>query len=316
MNFLQLSQQILTQEIAALELLAARLNGEHLEKFIQTMYQCAGKIVVCGIGKSGLIGQKIAATLSSTGTPSIFLQAAEALHGDLGILTPQDVFLSISNSGETDEILQLIPFIKSLKIPHLSLVGNENSTLAKNADYFIHIGVENEISPVQAVPMASCLTTLAAGDILATALIHLKKFNEKDFSRLHIGGSLGRKLLTKVADAMQTQPLPVCDRNDFIKDILIHISRSQLGLVAVLDGENLLGIVTDGDLRRALNDYENANFFQLQAHNLMNPNPKTIAATASLSEAENQLISLKINALLVVNNENKLVGAIAKHHIK
>ncbi len=316
MNFLALAQQIIQQEIAALEQLSAQLDSEQLQNFIHILYPCKGKIVVCGMGKSGLIGQKIAATFSSTGSPSIFLSAAEALHGDLGILTAQDVFLSISNSGETDEILQLIPFVKSLNIPHLSLVGNAASTLAKNANFYLNIGVANEISPVRAVPMASCLTTLAVGDILATALIQLKNFDEKGFSRLHIGGSLGRKLLTKVADVMQISPLPVCQSEAKVKDILIQISGSQLGLVVVLDGENLVGVITDGDLRRALNEFENQHFFNLQARDLMNKNPKTIAATASLSEAEQQLILLQINALLVIDDENKLVGLIAKHHIK
>lgn len=311
--FLDIAQKVLATESKALAHLASQINPAELSRAVQILKNCTGRIVVSGMGKSGLIGKKIAATFASTGSPSFFLHPAEALHGDLGMLMPQDVVLSISNSGETDELLQLIPYLKKFDIQHISLVGRLDSTLAGHAQARLYVGVEEEVSPIQSVPMASCLNTLAMGDVLATILIEVKNFRTHDFALLHPAGALGRKLLHTVAQTMQTQDLPITHSNENIKNIIFQMTKGRWGLVLICQPETqiLEGIITDGDLRRALHKYPETHFFKLTASDIMTRQPKSIAPQASLLAAEELMQTFKITALPVLEND-RLAGLIGK----
>lgn len=314
-NIKKIAEQVFAIEAQAIQNLTQQITDD-FEKAIHCLSSCKGRIIICGIGKSGLVGKKIAATLASTGSPSFFLHPSEAIHGDLGMLMAEDCFVSISNSGETDEILQILPYIQQVKIPHIALVGNPNSTIAQHADYVLNIGVKEEASPISAVPMASTTATMAMGDAIATALIVLKNFNEKDFARFHPGGSLGKKLVTPIANEMKTKDLPVAFLKTDIKNIIVAISQGMFGLVVIVNEINeILGIITDGDLRRALNKFSNNSFFELSAKDLMTPHPKTIKSQSPLWEAEQLMLQYKITALPVEEN-GKLIGIIAKHQIK
>ena len=316
MNRIQkIARDVFQIEAQAIQGLSAQLTDD-FEQAIASLSVCKGRIVVCGMGKSGLVGKKIAATLASTGSPSFFLHPSEAIHGDLGMLMPQDCFISISNSGETDEILQLIPYIQQLGIPHISLVGAPNSTLAKAANWVLNIGVQQEASPISVVPMASTTATMAMGDAIATALIVLKNFGEEDFARFHPGGSLGRKLVIKLGQEMQQKELPIAQKNTPVKEVIMVMSRGMYGMVVIVDEQmKIEGVITDGDLRRALNKFPSDSFFNLCAFDMMTPSPKTILAARPLWEAEQLMFKYKITAL-PVEEEGQLIGIIAKHQIK
>ena len=313
-NTNQIGMQFFENAAQAIQTLADKLDAR-FEEAVELLYQCKGKVIFCGMGKSGLIARKIAATLTSTGTVACFLHPSEAIHGDLGIVGKEDCFVSLSNSGETDEVLRLIPAIQRLGIPHITIVGNTNSSLAKHAHVVLDVGVVAEGSQLSVVPLASGLTTMAMGDALAAALLTQKNFQANDFAQLHMGGSLGRKLLSTVGDYMQSEQLPFCSPKTTIKDVIVQISSSSFGLVAILDEQqHILGVITDGDLRRALQQSLNASFFELKAQDIMTPDPKTITAQQSLVEAEEIMARYHITALLV-REAGKLVGIIAKHLI-
>jgi arabinose-5-phosphate isomerase len=310
-----IAKHVFAVEAKALTQLSQQLSQD-FTKVILLLQKCKGRIVLCGMGKSGLIAKKITATLASTGSPSFFLHPSEAIHGDLGMLKPDDCFISLSNSGETDEILQLIPHIQTLKIPHITLVGNPNSTLGQHADFILNVGITEEASPIPAVPMASTTATLAMGDAIAAALISQKKFTETDFAQFHPGGSLGRKLLTSVAQLMRTENLPVATSKTNIKDLLLKMSKGRLGHIVILDSNGFVeGIVSDGDLRRGLNTLDSNNFFHSTATELMTEKPKTVKATLKVWEAEELMNEYNITALPVVTN-GKLVGILSKHDIR
>lgn len=315
MQVLQIAQQVFRTEAQAILSLQERLNTD-FEQAAHCLARCQGRVIVCGMGKSGLMGQKIAATLSSVGLPSHYLHPADALHGDLGILQAGDCFLSISNSGETDEILRLLPHIQRLALPHISLVGEPNSTLARHAHWVLHIGVSQEAAALSAVPMASMATTLAMGDALTAAVMQLRNFKQQDFARLHPAGSIGLKLVTQVSERMQKTDLPLVAPQAAMAEVVLCISAAMLGLAVVAEQGNILGVITDGDLRRALKAQPNEAFFQLKAIDIMTHSPKKIAANASLLDAEESMAAYKITALLVVNDQEHLVGIIAKQHFK
>ncbi len=311
----KIAEQVFHIEAQAVNYMAKQLTAD-FEEAIACLLECKGRIVVCGMGKSGLVGKKIAATLASTGSPSFFLHPSEAIHGDLGMLMPQDCFVSISNSGETDEILQLLPYVQQLNMTHIALVGNLNSTLAQQANWVLNIGVKEEASPISVVPMASTTATMAMGDAIATALIILKKFGEEDFARFHPGGSLGRKLVTKVGAEMQRKELPIATRKTPVKEVIVIMSKAMFGMVVITNKNNKIeGVITDGDLRRALNKYLDNSFFELCAEDMMTTNPQTIESNSPLWEADQLLLKYKITALPVVENE-ELIGIIAQHQIK
>ncbi|PWK77737.1 arabinose-5-phosphate isomerase [Mucilaginibacter oryzae] len=293
------------------------LNNDSFCTAIGYLINASGRVIICGLGKSGLIGKKISATLASTGTPSFFLHPAEAIHGDLGMIMSNDAIITISYSGETDEVLKLVPIIKKLGIPHISITGNPNSTLAKNSDCSLNVHVAREACALQLAPTSSTTATLVIGDALAVALMKLKNFKEHDFAQFHPGGSLGRQLLCKVSDEMVIDPLPVIRPDDKIKEVIMSIGSGQLGVTVVIDeADSIIGIITDGDLRRAMSKFEYDNgFFNLTASDIMSKNPKRIRPGALIAEAESMMNENKINSLIVEDN-NKLVGILYQRKLK
>jgi len=281
---------------------------EDFEKSVKDILACNGKLIISGMGKSGIIGKKIAATMASTGTPSFFLHPGEAYHGDLGMIERDDMVLLISNSGETDEVLRLIPFLKNQENVIVAMSGNKNSTLAKNATYHLNVSVEKEACPLQLAPTSSTTATLVMGDALAIALMKQRDFQDTDFAQFHPGGTLGRRLLTRVEDVMRKKDLPKVSRYTSTKELIQVISTARLGLAVVMENEKIVGIVTDGDIRRAMESLEE-KFFKLTAQELMSKNPKSIDKKKKLTMAQKLMTDLKVNSLLVVDGK-EFVGVV------
>lgn len=308
MDIKKLAQEVFEIESKEIANLSKRLTDD-FEKAINAILQSSGKLIVSGMGKSGIIGKKIAATLASTGTPSFFLHPGEAYHGDLGMIEENDIVLLISNSGETDEVLKLIPFLKHQKNCTISMSGNDDSTLAKNTNYHLNIAVDKEACPLFLAPTSSTTATLVMGDALAVTLMKLRDFKEENFAKFHPGGSLGRRLLTTVGDVMKKKNLPIISSQASIKEVIQRISEGMLGLVVIIDNNKIIGIITDGDIRRAMESREK-DFFNLKAEDLMSNHPKLIYETDKLISASNIMSQHKINSLLVVNESNDLVGVV------
>lgn len=309
---LKIAKEVFATEAKAIEDLALNLD-ENFSKAIELMLHTKGRCIVSGMGKSGHIGAKIAATLASTGTPSFFIHPGEALHGDLGMLTPDDVLIAISNSGETEEILKIIPAIKKRKIPLIAMCGKENSTLVKQGDIFLNISIKEEACPLQLAPMSSTTATLVMGDALAAALMKARNFRPDDFALFHPGGSLGRKLLTRVSDLMVSKNLPIVHPDTEFNDLVDVMTSGKLGLCLVLENEKLVGIITDGDLRRALKANDKPRF-DFKAKEIMSINSKVVDADAMASEAEEIMLKYKIKEI-VVSKEDKVVGIIQLYAI-
>lgn len=284
------------------------LLTEDFSRCVEVILNAKGRFVISGMGKSGHIGVKIAATLASTGTPSFFMHPAEAIHGDLGMLTRDDVLLAISNSGESEEIVKIIPMVKRMGITLIGMAGNPDSTLANEADLFLNITVKEEACPLQLAPTSSTTATLAMGDALAVALMKKRNFKPEDFAMFHPGGSLGRKLLTKVKDIMHTSKLPIVHPESDFSAIVDVITKGRLGLAIVMDDEGVAGLITDGDLRRALASSDKSRF-DFVAKEIMTKEPKVVSSEKMAVEAESFMLENKINELLVVS-ENKLVGVV------
>ena len=308
MDIKKLAQEVFEIESKEIANLSKRLTDD-FEKAINAILQSSGKLIVSGMGKSGIIGKKIAATLASTGTPSFFLHPGEAYHGDLGMIEENDIVLLISNSGETDEVLKLIPFLKHQKNCTISMSGNDESTLAKNTNYHLNIAVDKEACPLFLAPTSSTTATLVMGDALAVTLMKLRDFKEENFAKFHPGGSLGRRLLTTVGDVMKKKNLPIISSQATIKEVIQKISEGKLGLVVIIDNNKIMGIITDGDIRRAMESREK-DFFNLKAEDLMSNHPKLIYESDKLISASNIMSQHKINSLLVVNESNDLVGVV------
>jgi arabinose-5-phosphate isomerase len=307
MNIDDIAKEVFAIESREIAMLGDKLTPDFASA-VNTILHSRGKLIVSGMGKSGIIGKKIAATMASTGTPSFFLHPGEAYHGDLGMIEPEDIVLLISNSGETDEVLKLIPFLKEQGNIVVAMSGNPHATLAKNSTYHLNISVTKEACPLQLAPTSSTTATLVMGDALAVALMRLRDFKERDFAQFHPGGSLGRRLLSKVEDVMQTESLPIVVQEDNIKHIIQVVSNSKMGLAIVMHKEEILGIITDGDIRRAMERSEE-QFFSLIASDLMSCQPKIIDAKAKLVEAQQMLTKYKVNSLLVCSAK-KLVGIV------
>lgn len=301
----QLAVESLTAQAEALIKLAHNLNGE-FDAAIQLIVRCKGRVVICGMGKSGLVGKKIAATFASTGTPSFFMHPAEAFHGDLGMLTPDDLVLLISNSGETEEILKLLPSLQHFGNRIISLVGKTESTQARHSDVVLHIDVEREVCPNNLAPTTSTLATMAMGDALAVALIKARDFQPLDFARFHPGGSLGKQLLTRVCDVMKTN-IPSVRPDATVHECLFTMTSGRMGVALVMKDGQLQGIVTDGDLRRAM--LRNHDVLDQKVANIMTANPVTIDPDESLSNAEKLMHERKIR-LLVVKDDNHCVAGL------
>ncbi|GAB6069468.1 KpsF/GutQ family sugar-phosphate isomerase [Thiomicrorhabdus hydrogeniphila] len=281
------------------------LIDDNFSGSVDAIFNTQGRVVICGMGKSGLIGKKIMATFASTGTPCFFMHPGEAFHGDLGMVSPKDIFLALSNSGETEEVIRLLPFLKDNGNLVISMTSRTDSTLAINSDFHLNIAVPKEACPHQLAPTSSTTATLVMGDALAVALMEARDFQPHQFARFHPGGSLGRKLLTRVKHEMTSKNLPMVAENASVQDVIHTMNEGRLGLCIVENGK---GIITDGDLRRHMES--NANkFMQLTAQDLMGLNPKTIDAEARLNEAEDMMNDNKITSLLVTEN-SQVVGVI------
>ncbi len=306
---LKRAKEVLTIEAEAVKNLIRQLD-HNFEQAIELMANCTGRVVVCGMGKTGIIGRKIAATLSSTGTPSLFLHSAEAVHGDLGQVTRRDVFIVISQSGETEETTKLLPLIKRIGIKIISITGNTKSTLAKHGDVVLNVGVPSEGCPLGLAPMASTTATLAIGDALAACLIDRKKFKKEDFAFYHPGGSLGRKLLLKVEDIMRTGiDLAKVDAKMKVKQVLLEITKARCGCACVVDKSGkLIGIFTDGDLRRHLEN--DVKVLEQPVADVMTRKFTFIVKEKLAAEAFDILNTKKIDELPVVDKNNKLAGLV------
>jgi len=313
MNLKNIAKEVF--EIESKEIANLSLNlTDDFEKAINAILNSKGKFILSGMGKSGLIAKKIAATLASTGTPSFFLHPGEAYHGDLGMIEKEDIVLLISNSGETDEVLKVIPFLKSQGNITISMSGNTESTLGKNTDYHLNIAIKKEACPLSLAPMSSTTATLVMGDAIAAALMKLRDFKDENFAKFHPGGSLGRRLLTTVASVMKKDNLPMCTSEFSIKDIIHKITDGKCGLVVVVDNETIKGIITDGDIRRAMETKED-EFFSLQAKDLMSTNPKLIQSNEKLIKASEVMSEAKINSLVVVDANDKLTGIVQMYDL-
>jgi len=305
---------VLDIEARAVHALLQRLDDGFSEA-VDLLYRCKGKVVVSGMGKSGLIGQKIAATMASTGTPSFFLHPAEGLHGDLGMLARRDVTVAISNSGETEEILHLLPYMERMGIPVVAIVGRKGSTLAKNSAVVLDVSVAEEACPMGLAPTASTTVALAMGDALAVALLEKRGFKEQDFAQFHPGGSLGRRLLVKVRDLMHKgQEVPQVKEAVLASEAILEMSAKKLGMTTVVDRAGaLLGIITDGDLRRFLQ--EGGDFSKITAGALASRHPKMIGPDELAAKAVEMMERYAITTLVVVNSAKGIVGVVHLHDL-
>jgi arabinose-5-phosphate isomerase len=314
-RMLELARETLAIESQALQEASSRLNGDFVQA-IEAMLACRGRVVVMGMGKSGLVGRKVAATLASTGTPAFFVHPAEASHGDLGMVQPEDVVLAISHSGESEELAVLLPALKRLGVPLLALTARPESTLGRHARWVLCCAVKQEACPLNLAPTASTTVQMALGDALAVALLDARGFKAEDFARSHPGGSLGRKLLTLVRDVMRSGPaLPVAGEDASISQLMQEIGLKGLGAVAVVGDQNSVqGIFTDGDLRRLL-DTEQANFRVLKARDVMKAKPRCVRPDALAAEAAELMERHRINCVLVTDDAGVLLGALNTHDL-
>ena len=313
-SFESLGRAVVELEAEALATTARRIDHQ-FARACEIILQCRGRVVVTGMGKSGHVGGKIAATLASTGTPAFFVHPGEASHGDLGMIQPGDVVLALSNSGETEEILTILPIIKRMDVKLIALTGNLNSTLARQADAVIDAAVDKEACPHNLAPTASTTVTLALGDALAVALLKSRGFTREDFARSHPAGALGRRLLLYVADIMHTgQEIPLVRDDASLREALLEMTGKGLGMVGVTDrDERLVGILTDGDLRRLLN--REVNVYSARVCEVMIRHPKVTRSDVLAAETVKLMEALKINGLFVVDADNRVVGALNMHDL-
>lgn len=300
--------QCLRDEAAAIEALIPSV-GEDFDRAVDLIMGCRGKLIVTGVGKSGHIGEKIAATLSSTGTPSFFVNPLDVFHGDLGVITRDDVVLALSNSGQTDELLRFLPYLKHNAIPVIAMTGNSESLLAQNATIHLYSGVDHEACPLNLAPTSSTTATLALGDALACALMVARGFEAQDFAQFHPGGSLGRRLLTRARDVMETNNLPLISPTTPMGEALVTMTRGRLGLLIATEGGKIAGIITDGDVRRAMERHREGFFTTTVADN-MTIAPKTVSPDEKISVIEAMMNANKIHCVLVVDENGTLLGVV------
>lgn len=304
----QYAKQCLEDEAQALLELIPQLD-ENFDKAVNMIYNCKGKIIVTGVGKSGHIGAKIAATLSSTGTPAFFINPLDVFHGDLGVMTSDDIVLALSNSGQTDELLRFIPMVLHMNIPIISMTGNENSLLAKYSNAHIKVWVKKEACPLNLAPTSSTTAALAMGDALAVALMEVRHFEPRDFAQFHPGGELGKRLLTTAADVMISHDLPVIDKDMNLGDAIILVSKGKLGLGVSTENDKVIGLITDGDIRRAMEKWRE-KFFDKKVKDIMTTTPKSVLPSTKITEIQRIMHQYKVHTVLVVNEENKLLGVV------
>ena len=282
---------------------------DNFEKAVEMMYNCHGKIIVTGVGKSGNVGAKIAATLSSTGTPAFYINPLDVYHGDLGVMTPDDIVLALSNSGQTDELLRFIPIVLHMHVPIISMTGNENSLLAKYSNVHIKVWVKKEACPLNLAPTSSTTAAMAMGDALAIALMHVRDFKPKDFAQFHPGGELGKRLLTTAEDVMRSDDLPIIPQEMHLGEAIIHVSKGKLGLGVSLKNGKVIGLITDGDIRRAMEKWQ-ARFFDKTVSDIMTRTPKTVGPSTKITEIQKVMNKYKIHTVLVTDKDNHLLGVV------
>lgn len=307
-NTIEFAKKCFEDEAQAILDMIPRLD-DNFSKAVDLIFNCKGKLIVTGVGKSGHVGEKIAATLASLGTPSFFLNPLDAYHGDLGMIATGDVVMAISYSGNTDELLRFIPLLIDRNIPIIGVSGNPKSLLAQYSVCHLNIAVDHEADPLNLAPTSSTTTTMAMGDALACALVHLRNFKPSDFAQFHPGGSLGKRLLSRVKDFMVSTNLPIVSLNQKISDTIIAISQTKQGIAVAIEKGKIAGVVTDGDVRRAMQKKQDV-FFDLTVKEIMSCNPKLINENAKLSEAEKLMREYNIHSLVVTNDRNEFVGII------
>lgn len=300
--------QCIKDEAQAVMELLPQLD-DNFDKAVALMYGCHGKVVVTGVGKSGHIGAKIAATLSSTGTPSFFINPLDVYHGDLGVMTKDDVVLAISYSGQTDELLRFIPMVLHMNIPIIGMSGNPGSLLAKYSTVHLHVQVEKEACPLNLAPTSSTTATLVMGDALAVALMRVRDFKPRDFAQFHPGGELGKRLLTTACDVMRTDDMPVVPPTMHLGEAIIHVSKCKLGLAVAVVDDKIVGLITDGDIRRAMEKWQ-AEFFDRTVSDIMTRTPKVVSPQTKISDIQNIMNKYKIHSVLVVDDNNRLLGVV------
>ena len=300
--------QCIKDEAEALMGLIPQID-DNFDNAVELIFRCHGKVIVTGVGKSGHIGAKIAATLSSTGTPSFFINPLDVFHGDLGVMTKEDVVLAISNSGQTDELLRFIPMVLHMEIPILGMSGNPSSLLANYSTYHINVSVTKEACPLNLAPTSSTTATLAMGDALAVALMEKRNFRPQDFAQFHPGGELGKRLLTTAGDVMRTEEMPLITPEMHLGEAIILVSKGKLGLgIAQRNGE-IAGLITDGDIRRAMEKWK-AQFFDKTVADIMTASPKTVTSDTKISEVQGIMNRYKIHSVLVTDGHNHLLGVV------
>lgn len=307
-------KEVLNQEAEGLRVVASKLD-ENFAKAVKLLSECEGKVITTGIGKSGLVGRKIASTLASTGKPAFFLHPSEARHGDLGMVTNQDIVILISNSGETDEMLDIMPSLRLLGVKTIGIIGNPESTLGQKCDIMIDVGVSSKAEPNTLAPTTSSTAALAVGDALAIVLAKIRQFQPEDFARFHPGGALGKRLTLTVDDLMHKgDRAPVVSKDATIKDVIFKFTEIGLGIAAVVDENDiLLGVFTDGDLRRLLQ--KKRDCIDIKISEVMNPNPKTISKNELAFDALRKMRDFAVIALVVTEEDKKVIGVINLHHI-
>ncbi|MCI6403643.1 MAG: KpsF/GutQ family sugar-phosphate isomerase [Prevotella sp.] len=308
-NVQEYAVRCLKDEAEAILSLIPQLD-ENFDKAVDMIYSCKGKVIVTGVGKSGNIGSKIAATLSSTGTPAFFINPLDVFHGDLGVMTPDDVVLALSNSGNTDELLRFLPMILHMKVPVIAMSGNSESLLAKYSDVHIKVKVEKEACPLNLAPTSSTTAALAMGDALAVALMQVRNFKPRDFAQFHPGGELGRRLLTTAEDVMRADELPILPEEMHLGEAIILVSKGKLGLgISLNSAKEVEGIITDGDIRRAMEKWQ-AEFFNHTVADIMTRTPKMVSPDTKISEVQKVMNKYKVHSVLVVDEHKHLLGVV------
>ena len=300
--------QCIKDEAEAVLSLIPQLD-ENFDKAVELILNCKGKVIVTGVGKSGHIGAKIAATLSSTGTPSFFTNPLDVFHGDLGVMTQVDVVLAISNSGQTDELLRFIPMVLHMQIPIIGMSGNPKSLLAKYSTYHLNVQVEKEACPLNLAPTSSTTAQLTMGDALAIALMEKRNFQPRDFAQFHPGGELGKRLLTTAQDVMRTEDMPVLPPEMHLGEAIILVSKAKLGLGIAMVNNEIVGLITDGDIRRAMEKWQ-AQFFDRTVSDIMTRTPKMVKPDTKITEIQRIMNQYKVHSVLVTDGENHLLGVV------
>ncbi|KGI60709.1 putative arabinose 5-phosphate isomerase [Prevotella sp. DNF00663] len=304
----QWGEQCIKDEAEALLELIPQLD-HNFEDAVNMMYHCHGKIIITGVGKSGNVGAKIAATLASTGTPAFFINPLDVYHGDLGVMTQDDVVLALSNSGQTDELLRFIPVVLHMNVPIISMTCNENSLLAKYSNAHIKVHVKKEACPLNLAPTSSTTAALAMGDALAIALMQVRGFQSRDFAQFHPGGELGKRLLTTAEDVMRSNDMPIISESAHLGEAIIDVSKGKLGLGISLQDGKISGLITDGDIRRAMERWQ-ADFFNHTVSDIMTREPKMVLPETKITEVQRIMHKYKIHTVLVTDNEKKLLGVV------